>query len=62
LNLAETKALFGFSAEWVYKISNGDDVTEGPVTKALKSDFMKRDCVGRVENVLKSLPFLIYNG
>ncbi|CAD8122173.1 unnamed protein product [Paramecium sonneborni] len=50
---------FGFSDDWKYKISNDDD---GPVQKALKYDFMLRDVIETVEQVVQQIPFLIYNG
>ncbi|CAD8210813.1 unnamed protein product [Paramecium pentaurelia] len=59
LNNIQIVNKFGFSEDWKYKISNADD---GPVQKALKYDFMLRDVVVTVEEVVKQIPFLIYNG
>ncbi|CAK64904.1 unnamed protein product (macronuclear) [Paramecium tetraurelia] len=59
LNRVDIVNQFGFSEDWKYKISNADD---GPVQKALKYDFMLRDVVLTVEEVVKKIPFLIYNG
>lgn len=56
LNTVTFKDLLGFSEEVSYSISN-DKIFE-----TLKEDFMKRDCVEKVENVLKEIPFMIYNG
>ena len=56
LNTTDTKNLLGFNADLPYRISSSD------VYKALSVDFMKSDCVERVEEVLKSIPVIIYNG
>lgn len=56
LSSDETKALFGFSLEYQYNQGSA------AVYEALSTDFMKRDCVERLEEVLKSIPVLVYNG
>lgn len=50
------KALLGFADDVEYLMSNGD------VRNAFYEDFMKRDCIKRLEFVLESIPVLIYNG
>ncbi|CAD8157112.1 unnamed protein product [Paramecium pentaurelia] len=49
----------GLSADWVYKISNGAD---GPVQKALSYDFMLRDVVQTVEEILPKIPMFVFSG
>jgi len=57
LNATETKALFGFNPDYSYDFSSSD------VGKALHIDFMKSDCIERLETVLNStLPVMIYTG
>ncbi|CAD8127868.1 unnamed protein product [Paramecium sonneborni] len=49
----------GFSSDWIYKISNGAD---GPVQKALAYDFMLRDVVKTVEEILPKIPLFVFSG
>ncbi len=56
LNSIETKTLFGFNTNIEFNLGNDD------VYNALSIDFMKSDCVARVEYVLTKIPVLIYNG
>jgi len=56
LNSDATKTLFGFNTAIEFNLGNDD------VYNALSIDFMKSDCVARVEYVLTKIPVLIYNG
>lgn len=57
LNLDKTKTILGFKTEITY------DSFSPAVNSALSTDFMQRDCVARLENVLKAnLPVLVYSG
>jgi carboxypeptidase C (cathepsin A) len=51
-----TKTLFGFNPDYTFSMPSSE------VYKSLSEDFMKSDCLARLEYVLTKLPVIIYNG